>query len=140
MPRKTQSNHGDDAAGMRLDKWLWCARFFKTRSLAATAIRSGKVNVNGERPKPGKTIVVGTELSVRRGPYEYRIRILNLPHGRLSAATAQEVYREEPESIVKREQLALQLRADAISQPRTHGRPTKRERRQLLQFQRQGKE
>lgn len=125
---------------MRLDKWLWCARFFKTRSLATTAIKTGKIHVNGERPKPGKTVVAGAELAIRRGAFEYRIRIMELPHNRLNAAEAQKLYIEDQDSITAREQLALQLKANAISQPRPHGRPTKRERRQLLQFQRVVKE
>lgn len=140
MPRKTQSSRDAGSNSMRLDKWLWCARFFKTRALAATAIKTGKVHVSAERAKPGKTIMTGANLSIRRGPYEYRITVIALPHGRLGATEARQLYEEDAGSIATREQLALQLKADAISQPRLHGRPTKRERRQLLNFQRQTKE
>lgn len=125
---------------MRLDKWLWCARFFKTRSLAATAIRTGKVHVDGERPKPAKVIATGAELAIRRGPFEYRIRVLALAHNRLSAAAAQTLYVEDEESIAARDQLAIELKADAALQPHVRGRPTKRQRRQLLEFQRRARE
>lgn len=126
---------------MRLDKWLWCARFFKTRSLAAAAVKSGKILVDGQRPKPAKSIGPGARLQIRRGPYEYRVTIETLTHQRQSATAAAALYRESPESIAAREALAAELKAEAAAQPHYHkGRPTKRERRELMRFNRRMRE
>ncbi|MCS3902713.1 ribosome-associated heat shock protein Hsp15 [Methylohalomonas lacus] len=124
----------NDQTAMRLDKWLWCARFFKTRGRAASAIKGGKVKVDGQRPKPAKTIAPGAELIVRRGPYEYHIEVNALSHQRLGASAAAELYTESAASRAAREQLAAQIKAEATSQPRPPRRPTKRERRQIIHF------
>jgi len=119
---------------MRIDKWLWCARFYRTRGLASDAIRSGKVLVNGERVKPSKTIGTGDVLWIRKGAFHYEISVMQLTKGRKSAAEASRLYEESEESLHQREELALQMKASAGNVPRTRGRPTKRDRRELIKF------
>lgn len=116
---------------LRLDKWLWAARFFKTRALAADAVKGGKVSVNGVRAKPSKNIQPGDELRLRRGAFEYELTVLGVSAQRVSATTACGLYREHPQSVARRESLAEQLRAAAAAKP---GRPTKRARRQIVRF------
>jgi ribosome-associated heat shock protein Hsp15 len=117
---------------MRLDKWLWAARFFKTRSLAVAAINGGKVQCNGERAKPGKNVRPGDRLLVRRDVYEWMIDIVALSPRRLSADIAQQLYCETAESAAARESRRMVLEADRAAQPHSDGRPNKRQRRQLL--------
>lgn len=117
----------------RIDKWLFAARFFKTRSLAADAIESGKVHLNGARVKPAKTLLVGDELNVRIGHYRYVIQVLALSNRRGPASVAQQLYSETVESRRQREIIAEGLKA----QPRafnTKGRPTKRNRRDIMRL------
>ena len=109
---------------LRVDKWLWAARFFKTRSLAADAVDSGKVLVNGARVKPAKPLKLGDELQIRTPSYEYTVHLTQLSERRGSAVVAATLYRETEESRVKREQTKLER----------VGRPTKRMRRQLLRL------
>ena len=121
-------------SGMRLDKWLWCARFFKTRSQAADAIRNGRILVNEEKPKPSKLINAGSRLMVSKGPYRFDITVTALAGNRKSAADAALLFTESPESIAEREKTAARLKLDAVISPRTKSRPTKRERRVLMDF------
>ncbi|MGH8607369.1 MAG: RNA-binding S4 domain-containing protein [Gammaproteobacteria bacterium] len=116
---------------LRLDKWLWAARFFKTRALAADAIKGGKVSVNDVRAKPSKNIQPGDELRLRRGAFEYELTVLGVSAQRVSATAAAGLYLEHPQSVARRESIAEQLRAEAADNP---GRPTKRGRRQILRF------
>jgi ribosome-associated heat shock protein Hsp15 len=116
---------------IRLDKWLWAARLFKTRALAADAVKGGKVSVNGARAKPSKTVRPGDELRVRRGPFDVELTVLGLSVQRVCATAISGLYREHPHSVARRESLAEQLRAAATS---NHGRPTKRNRRQIVRF------
>ncbi len=114
----------------RVDKWLWAARFFKTRSLAAQAVEGGKVLLNGERTKPAKAVRVGDELRVRTPVFEYTVHVAALSDKRGSAPVAALLYTETPES------LAARVAARANRQPRDpgafiRGRPTKRDRRHL---------
>ncbi len=129
-----KNREASDINELRLDKWLWCARFFKTRSLAADAIKSGKIRCDGERPKPSKTVRPGDMLTIRKQAFKYEISILALPRARLSAADAARLYVETEASIQEREVTADQLKAEAAMFPRTAGRPTKRDRRDLLKF------
>lgn len=138
VSRKTQP--AIETRTMRLDKWLWCARFFKTRALAADAVKTGKVLVDGIRPKPAKTISPGMRLKIHRGPYEYCLTIEALAAQRQSAADAASLYHETADSIAVRETLARQLKTEAALQPRPKGRPTKRERRELVRFNRRIRE
>lgn len=119
---------------MRLDKWLWCARFYKTRGLAAGAIKSGKTLVNEKRAKPARTIGVGDKIRIRRGAFEYVLTIRALCKARKPAREAVLLYEESPDSVRKREALAEQIKLNEMISPRTHGRPTKRARRELLRF------
>ncbi|MEE8514196.1 MAG: S4 domain-containing protein [Gammaproteobacteria bacterium] len=121
---------------VRLDKWLWAARFFKTRALAAVAIRSGKVMLNSERTKPAKTVQAGDELRIRHGPYQYVVRVVGISKHRAPAAKAALLYKETEEGIRARELLAEQLRAEVQHRSRLRGRPTKRARRNISRFTR----
>ena len=116
---------------VRIDKWLWAARFFKTRSLAHQAVEGGKVKLNGERTKPAKEMRVGDKLSIRIGAYEWRVRVVQLSDKRGPPAIARTLYEEDEASRVQRtEQVALRRLAGSPAAER-RGRPTKRERRQL---------
>ncbi|MEO7622744.1 MAG: RNA-binding S4 domain-containing protein [Gallionella sp.] len=116
----------------RIDKWLWAARFFKTRSLAITAIESGKVQVKNERVKPAKALTVGDMVSIQSGNYQYLVEVLALSSKRGPAPEAQKLYRETDESRQRREVILAQLKADP--QPFFKGRPTKRDRREIEHF------
>lgn len=130
-----QSSPDDDR--VRLDKWLWAARFFKTRSLAAEAIAGGKVSMHGDRVKPARPIQVGDEISMRLGPYEHVVRVRALSERRGSATVAATLYEETPESLAARTKLAEQLRmAPAALVYEEKGRPTKRDRREIDKWRR----
>lgn len=116
----------------RLDKWLWAARFFKTRSLAAEAIEGGKVEVNGEKPKRAKTIRPGDSIRIRLGPYEHRITVLAVSRHRGSAAVAAGLFDEDAAGKAARERLAEQHRLAArMEGAPAKGRPTKKARRDI---------
>ena len=120
---------------VRLDKWLWAARFFKTRSLAAEAIAGGKVLVGGERAKPAKLLQAGDEVRVRLGPYEHIVHVRALSERRGPASVAATLYEETADSLAARAKLAEQLRmAPAAFVYEEKGRPTKRDRRELDRF------
>jgi len=123
----------EDSA-LRIDKWLWAARFFKTRALAAHAVADGKVKLNGGRVKVARAIQVGDALSIHSGPYEYLVRVLVLSARRGPAPQAALLYEETVSSKQARQALANQLSAVARSATHTEGRPTKKERRQVIQF------
>ncbi|HWV10178.1 MAG TPA: S4 domain-containing protein [Pseudomonas sp.] len=125
------SDKDDDK--VRLDKWLWAARFYKTRALAKAAIEGGKVHCRGERCKPSKEPKVGDELMIRTGFDERTVVIQALSVVRRGAPEAQTLYSETPESIARREQAAEQRKAGALG-VQTDGRPSKKQRRQLFQF------
>jgi len=112
---------------MRIDKWLWAARFYKTRSIAARAIEAGHVVVNGERVKAAKVLKPGDELVVRRPPFEHALVVKALSDKRGGAAQAALLYEETAESRERRAALAAQMKASP--QPRFSGRPTKKTRR-----------
>ncbi len=119
------------ADGCRLDRWLWAARLFKTRALAAAAIDGGKVQLNGARTKRGKPVHAGDRLRVRIGPFEHALVVQHLSERRGSAADARRLYEETAESRGARERLAEQLRAAPSVRYEGKGRPTKRERRKI---------
>jgi ribosome-associated heat shock protein Hsp15 len=115
---------------LRIDKWLWAARFFKTRSLAADAVEAGRVMVNEVRVKPAKTIAVGDQLDIRLGQARFEVEVLALSGKRGSAPIAQQLYCESDESRERRAVIAAQLKL----QPEfftIRGRPTKRDRREI---------
>lgn len=116
---------------VRVDKWLWAARFFKTRTAAQQAVEGGKVKISGERIKPAKDVHVGDELVIQIGAYAWTVRVVQLSDKRDSATVARTLYTEDETSRTQREaQVALRKFAAEPAQER-HGRPTKRERRQL---------
>jgi ribosome-associated heat shock protein Hsp15 len=120
---------------VRIDKWLWAARFFKTRSQATEAVDGGKVEVNGARAKPAKEVKVGDELRIRLGPYEHLVLVRGLSDKRGPATVAQTLYEETPESIAVREKLREDHRmAPAMFVYEEKGRPTKKDRRALADF------
>jgi len=125
-----------EIATVRIDKWLWAARFYKTRSLATVAVGGGKVHINGERAKPAKLIRVGDELEIRLGPYLHTVKVLGLSERRGPATVAARLYLESDESRRTRETLALQLKYSSALERLEDGRPTKRERRDLLRLKR----
>jgi ribosome-associated heat shock protein Hsp15 len=120
----------DAPAPVRLDKWLWAARFFKTRSLASDAVSGGMVSMNGERAKAAKATKIGDELVIRRGQYVFTVIVRALSDRRRGAAEAQELYEETEDSVAKREETAELNRANALPDNRPRlGRPSKRDRR-----------
>lgn len=125
---------GDSRA--RLDKWLWAARFYKTRTLAAEAIAGGKVQVNGDRVKRAKPVQVGDEIRIRQGPYEHQIVVRELSDRRGPAARAATLYEETPASQAAREVLAIQLKSLHAAFVPEQGRPTKKDRREIEKLKR----
>ena len=124
------------ADSVRLDRWLWAARFFKTRSLAAQAIGGGKVQVNGHRVKRAKSVHLGDEIRVRKGPFEQCVIVRQLSERRGPAKEAQALYEETAESLLKRETLATQIKSIPRPSFSMKGRPTKKERREIERFKR----
>lgn len=119
---------------MRLDKWLWAARFFKTRSVASDAVDGGKVKVNGANVKPAKDVKVGDRLHIRAGEQDWEVVIQGLNEQRRPASEAQLLYRETPESIERRAKAAELKKMAPMPGAEEKGRPTKRDRRQLDRF------
>jgi ribosome-associated heat shock protein Hsp15 len=118
----------------RLDVWLWAARFYKTRSLAAEAIKGGKVQVEDQRAKPAKLLRLGNRLRIRKGPLEWELILKGFSKQRLSASEAVLLYAETPESIQLRAEQA-EIRSQLANEDRRGlGRPTKRDRRRLAQL------
>lgn len=126
---------GDSSDRVRIDKWLWAARFYKTRSLATDAVDGGKIQINGESVKPAKAVRIGDEVRIRTGPYEYVVVVQGLAERRGSPAVAQALYEERADSVAARERLREQLRlAPAAFTYEEKGRPTKKDRRELQRF------
>lgn len=136
MSRHDDHEEQDDGR-VRLDKWLWAARFYKTRSLAAEAVTGGKVTMHGDRVKPARPLQVGDEISMRLGPYEHVVRVRELSARRGPAPVAATLYEETPDSLAARQKLAEQLRmAPAALVYEEKGRPTKRDRREIDKWRR----
>ena len=125
---------GPDLARVRLDKWLWAARFYKTRSLAKTAVDGGKVHLNGARAKPAKEIVPGDRLTVTRGEVEQTVTVVNVAERRCGAAIAATLYEETPESVDARERLRSERRMRAAGLTVPKSRPNKKQRRALREL------
>ncbi|HMM46390.1 MAG TPA: RNA-binding S4 domain-containing protein [Thiobacillaceae bacterium] len=119
---------------MRLDKWLWAARFFKTRSLARQALEQGRVKLNGERAKASREIGPADRLEVRIGDAEWSIRVRALAMQRGPAPVAQTLYAEEPESLARRQEQMAERRLAMHPAATVKGRPTKRDRRLIHRF------
>lgn len=119
---------------IRLDKWLWAARFYKTRSLAREMVEGGKVHYNGQRTKPSKLVEVGAILTLRQGSDQKTIKILAINEQRRPAQEAQLLYQETPESLDKREKIAEARKLNALTMPHPDRKPDKKERRNLIKF------
>jgi len=119
---------------VRIDKWLWAARFFKTRSLAAQAVDGGKVQLNGTRVKRARALKAGDRLEIHKGGYEFLIHVLGLSERRGAAKVAQSLYEESTQSIEKRAVLSEQHKLAAASTPHPHRKPDKKARRQLREM------
>lgn len=128
------SQHPDQPAKVRLDKWLWAARFFKTRSLAKAAIDGGKVHLAGQRVKVSKEITVGDMLQIRQGYDEKVVEVMQLSDQRRGAPEAQQLYQETADSLAKREAQALARKAAGGMIDRPAHRPNKQQRRQIHRF------
>lgn len=122
---------------VRLDKWLWAARFYKTRSIAKAMIEGGKVHYNGQRAKVSKAVEVGAIIKLRQGNEEKEVEVLALSDQRRGAPEAQLLYSETEQSIKHREAMAFARKASALSMPHPDRRPNKKERRDLIKFKEQ---
>jgi len=120
---------------LRIDKWLWASRFYKTRSLASDAVNGGHVHLNGQRSKSSKSVRVGDELKIRKAGHTFIVTVTNLSERRGSASEASKLYEEHEDSIQARELHQSQRRMDALANPRPTSRPDKRQRRQLKNWQ-----
>ncbi|RLA47815.1 MAG: RNA-binding protein [Gammaproteobacteria bacterium] len=119
---------------VRIDKWLWAARFFRTRALAKKAIDGGKVHVDGQRTKPSKEVKVGNSIVVRLGWDKKEVVVKELSDQRRGAPEAAKLYAETPESLARREQEKIERRANRLSRPLDSQKPNKKQRRQIHRF------
>ncbi len=119
---------------VRLDRWLWAARLYKTRPLAVAAIDGGKVQVNGNRVKRSKSLTCGDQVRVRQDPFEYHLEVTRLAEKRGSAQVAASLYRETAESRAAREDLAFRMKHAEPERLHTKGRPSKKQRREIRQW------
>lgn len=124
--------------GVRLDKWLWAARFYKTRALAREMIQSGKVHYNGQRSKPGKLVEPEAELRLRQGSDQRTVIIQVISDQRGSANEALQLYTETQQSIEKRQEIALTRKINMLTLPHSQGRPDKKMRREWIKFKYSG--
>jgi ribosome-associated heat shock protein Hsp15 len=130
-PMTAAASQGTAAERVRIDKWLWAARFFKTRSAAAQAVEGGKVKVDDERVKPARPVRIGDQLTIRIGAWEWQITVRALSERRGPAAAARELYEEDAASRERRIAAVGRQRAGFDPEPEHGGRPEKRERREL---------
>lgn len=128
-----KETHQDDNA-VRLDKWLWAARFYKTRALAREMIEGGKVHYNGQRTKPSKLVEVNAEIKLRQGNDDRTLIVLGVTAQRRAAPEAQLLYEETVASIENREKVALARKTQSLTMPHPDRRPDKKERRNLIKF------
>ncbi|MDR0218932.1 MAG: ribosome-associated heat shock protein Hsp15 [Enterobacteriaceae bacterium] len=133
MPSSRNEKTDNDPA-IRLDKWLWVARFYKTRAIAREMIDGGKVHYNGQRSKPSKLVELNAVIKLRQGNDEKTVTVLALGSQRRSATDAQQLYQETEESITQREKTALARKMNALTMPHPDRRPDKKERRTLIKF------
>jgi ribosome-associated heat shock protein Hsp15 len=128
------AERSDNIEGVRLDKWLWAARFFKTRALASAAVSGGKVHLGGGRVKPARAVKIDDMFEIRRGYERFEIVVTGLSARRGSANDAQSLYRETPASVIRRRKEAEQRKLAQMQRPRSESRPDKKQRRQIRQF------
>lgn len=127
-------------AVIRLDKWLWAARIYKTRALARAMIEGGKVHYNGQRSKPGKAVEPGAVLTLHQGDDQRTLVIKGMTEQRRPASEATTLYEETAESIERRERMALARKMNALTMPHPDRRPDKKERRDLMRFKHSDRE
>jgi ribosome-associated heat shock protein Hsp15 len=127
------------AESVRLDRWLWAARFFKTRRLAVDAIKGGKVDVDGVRAKPARAVRAGQRLVIRKGPQTFEVAVDGLAEQRGPAPQAEALYTETAASVRERQRQSDERRAAAAAQPRPDHRPERRDRQRLAAFKRGGR-
>lgn len=118
-------------SGVRIDKWLWAARFFKTRSLATDAVSGGKIKLNGVQTKPARDVKIGDRLDIFNGETHWTVEIQTLSEKRGPASEARQLYEETPDSVAAREAEQMRRKFEHEPAAEIHGRPTKRDRRQL---------
>lgn len=124
----------DQPDSIRLDKWLWNARFFKTRKLASEAISGGKVHLNNKRSKPGKLVTIGSFITIHKVSLEWNVEVTGISKNRLSASLARELYKESEASEQRRAKASEQMRADRAAMPTPVKKPNKRDRRLIHKF------
>ena len=130
--KKNTENQSDNE--VRLDKWLWAARFYKTRSIAKAMIEGGQVHYNGQRAKVSKAVEIGATIKLRQGNEEKEIIVTALSTQRRGAPEAQLLYQETEKSVKQREAITFARKANALSMPHPERRPNKKERRELVKF------
>ncbi|MCK3657928.1 heat-shock protein [Pasteurellaceae bacterium Pebbles2] len=135
MAKKTNVKNDENDDDVRLDKWLWAARFYKTRTIAKEMIDGGKVHYNGQRTKPNKSVEVGAKIKLRQGNEEKEVNVIALSAQRRGAPEAQLLYTETEQSQIQREKMALARKMNVMPHP--DRRPNKKERRDLLKFKHQ---
>ena len=129
-------NKDKEIKELRIDKWLWVTRFYKTRGLASEAIKGGKIDVNGSHAKPSKTVQINDLIKIKKSPFVYEITVKGVSKHRGSASVAVLLYEESEQSIAARQKLSEQLKAESALRPTTPGRPSKRDRRNIIRFTR----
>lgn len=133
----SRQNTDNTPQKIRLDKWLWAARLFKTRALAREMVQAGKVHYNGQRSKPGKVVEIGAMLTVAAGWDTKELQVQGLSDKRLSAPLAQQLYEETAASVKKREENQQARKLQTFHNPKPEGRPDKKQRRQIIKFKQQ---
>ncbi len=130
----SQKQSDNTSQNVRLDKWLWAARFYKTRALAREMVQAGKVHYNGQRAKPGRNVELGAMLKITAGWDVKEVRVLGLSEKRLGAPLAAELYEETAESLAQREQNQLARKMNTFHNPHPDGRPDKKQRREIIKM------
>jgi ribosome-associated heat shock protein Hsp15 len=133
--KESPEDHGEK---IRLDKWLWAARFYKTRGLSAAAIDAGRIEVNGERAKRSRLVQRGDRIRIRSGPYEHIVEVRGVSDRRGPAPAAQALYEEDAGSVKAREAMVIHVRAMNAGTGYESGRPTKKDRRDIERLKRRG--
>ena len=136
MSHQREDDESEAPGKIRLDKWLWAARFYKTRALSAEAIAAGKVEVNGDRAKRSRLVQSGDKMKIRMGPYEHIIDVTGVSGTRGSATIAATLYKETDESKKAREAMSIHVRAMNANTGYESGRPTKKDRRDIEKIRR----
>jgi len=122
---------------VRIDKWLWAARFFKTRSLAKKMVEQGKIKIDGQKCKPSRNVAIGNQVSIKKGSQLWDVMVLDVADKRGSATIAQTLYEETDESVKNRESANLLSKMEYHSTPKPDKRPTKKQRRDIKSFKSQ---